>query len=109
MIMKNILFNTNLITHKLQAQMLFKGWRFTGQYFYFQSDQLNNLPLVINTFASHQLAHQITIMVEKSFLKRFYTRILFHSLWALDGVTDTLPNEYRAPWTGFQVMLRYQL
>jgi hypothetical protein len=109
LLMKNILFNTNLQAHRLQAQMLVQGWRFTGQYFYFRSDELNNLPLALNTFASRELAHQITIMVEKSFLKRFYTRILFHSLWALRGVTDPLPQENTAPWTGFQALIKYQI
>ncbi len=109
LLMKNILFNTNLQAHRLQAQMLVKGWRFTGQYFYFRSDELNNLPLALNTFASRELAHQITIMVEKSFLKRFYARILFHSLWAMEGINESLPQETANPWTGFQALVKYQL
>lgn len=109
LIMKNILFNTNLQAHRIQAQMLTKGWRFTAQYFYFRSDELNNLPLAINTFASRELAHQITLMVEKSFLKRFYARILFHSLWAMDGINESLPQETANPWTGFQALVKYQL
>jgi hypothetical protein len=109
LIMKNILFNTNLQAHRIQGQILTKGWRLTGQYFYFRSNELNNLPLAINTFASRELAHQMTIMVEKSFLKRFYTRILFHSLWAVDGINNALPQEPTNPWTGFQAMIKYQL
>jgi hypothetical protein len=109
LIMKNILFNTNLQTHRFQAQMVAKGWRFTGQYFYFRSDELNNLPLAINTFASRELAHQITLMAEKVFLKRFYARILFHSLWAIDGINDALPANPSSPWTGFQALIKYQL
>ncbi|MBN2611015.1 MAG: hypothetical protein JXB00_05620 [Bacteroidales bacterium] len=109
LIMKNILYNTNLQAHRAQVQMLARGWRITGQYFYFRSDELNNLPLAINTFASRELAHQITLMVDRSFLKRFYTRILFHALWAKDGITGALPNESSNPWTGFQVLVKYQL
>jgi hypothetical protein len=109
LIMKNILFNTNLQTHRFQAQMVAKGWRFTGQYFYFRSDELNNLPLAINTFASRELASQVTLMAEKVFLKRFYARILFHSLWAVDGINDALPERPSNPWTGFQALIKYQL
>jgi hypothetical protein len=109
LLMKNILYNTNLQAHRIQGQMISKGWRFTGQYFFFRSDQLNNLPLAINTFASRNLAQQITVMAEKSFLKRFYTRIVFNALWALDGINDSLPNDNAGTWTGFQAMIRYQL
>jgi hypothetical protein len=109
LLMKNILYNTNLQAHRIQGQMLSNGWRFTGQYFFFRSDQLNNLPLAINTFASRNLAQQITVMAEKSFLKRFYTRIVFNALWALDGINDSLPNDNAGTWTGFQAMIRYQL
>jgi hypothetical protein len=49
------------------------------------------------------------IMVEKSFLKRFYTRILFNSLWALEGLVESIPEENDGAWTGFQVLLKYQL
>ncbi len=109
LIMKNMLFNTNLQAHRLQGQMLWSKWRLTTQYFYFRSAQLNNLPLAINEFASKELAHQVTIMAEKSFLKRFYTRLQIHSLWAIDGLTQALPNPSSNPWVGAQAMLRYQL
>lgn len=109
LLMKNVLYNTNLQAHRIQGQLITNGWRFTGQYFYFRSDQLNNLPLAINTFASKDLAHQIMVMTEKSFLKRFYLRAVFNSLWAIGGISQTLPNQTRNPWTGFQALLKYQL
>lgn len=109
LIMKNMLFNTNLQAHRLQGQMIWSKWRLTTQYFYFRSAQLNNLPLAINEFASKELAHQMTIMAEKSFLKRFYTRLQIHSLWAIDGIKNALPNQSSNPWVGAQAMLRYQL
>jgi hypothetical protein len=109
LLMKNVLYNTNLQAHRIQGQFIANGWRFTGQYFYFRSDQLNNLPLAINTFASKELAHQVMLMTEKSFLKRFYLRVVFSSLWAIDGITETLPNPSKNPWTGFQALVKYQL
>ena len=109
LIMKNILFNTNLQTHRLQGQILVKGFRLTGQYFYFRSDQENNLPLAINKFASKELAHQLTLLAEKSFLKRFYTRMQIHSLWTKEGINGALPLPAKNPWIGMQVVLRYQL
>ena len=109
LIMKNILFNTNLQTHRLQGQILLKGFRLTGQYFYFRSDQENNLPLAINKFASKELAHQLTLLAEKSFLKRFYTRMQIHSLWTKEGINGALPLPAKNPWIGMQVVLRYQL
>lgn len=109
LIMKNMLFNTNLQAHRLQGQMLFKGFRLTTQYFYFRADQENNLPLAINKFASKELAHQVTFLAEKSFLKRFYTRMQIHALWARDGIAGALPRPVKDPWMGMQAMIRYQL
>jgi hypothetical protein len=109
LIMKNLLFNTNLQAHRVKGQILKNGWRFSGQYFYFCSDELNNLALAINTFALRVLAHLVTLIMEKIYLKRFYKRILFHSLCALDGLTEPLPNKNKAPWTGFQTLIKYQL
>jgi hypothetical protein len=48
-------------------------------------------------------------MAEKSLFKRFYARILFHSLWAVDGINDALPERPSGPWTGFQALIKYQL
>jgi opacity protein-like surface antigen len=109
LIMKNILFNTNLQAHRLQGQVLIKGFRLTGQYFYFRANQENNLPLAINKFASKELAHQLSLLAEKSFMKRFYTRLQIHSLWAKDGILEALPQPAKNPWVGMQAMIRYQL
>lgn len=109
LIMKNILFNTNLQAHRIQGQMIAKGYRLTAQYFYFRSSQLNNLPLVINEFASNELAHQATLLAEKSFNRRLYMRLQIHSLWSIEGINGALPLPVKNPWIGTQAMIKYQI
>lgn len=109
LLMKNILFNTNLQAHRVQGQILVKGFRLTTQYFYFRAAQLNNLPLAINEFADKELAHHVSFFAEKNFKKRFYVRLQSHTLWSLKGINEALPLPVKKPWLGSQVMLKYQL
>jgi hypothetical protein len=109
LLMKNILFNTNLQAHRVQGQILVKGFRLTTQYFYFRAAQLNNLPLAINEFADKDLAHHLSFFAEKNFKKRFYVRFQSHTLWSLEGINGALPLPVKSPWFGSQVMLKYQL
>jgi hypothetical protein len=107
LLMKNILFNTNMQTHRLQVQMIVSRWRLTAQYHYIRSDQLNNLPQSPIFFASQELAHHMTILAEKSFWKHFYTRISLIGMWASNGLNDALPTANNSPWLGFQAMVMY--
>jgi hypothetical protein len=103
-----MLFNINLQIHRVQVQLLATCWRFTGYNIYFCYDELNNLPLAINTFVSRELAHPVRLMLENNFLKRICTRILFHSLW-VDGVAKPLPNNCNGRlWPGFYAFIKYQ-
>jgi hypothetical protein len=105
-----MLLNINLQIHRVQVQLLATCWRCTGHNIYFCYGEPNNLPLAIITFVSRELAHQVRLIVGNSFLKRFCTQIIFHSLWALDGVVKPLPNNCNGRlWPGFQAFIKYQL
>jgi hypothetical protein len=108
LLMKNILFNTNLEVNKFQLQLFPKGWRITSQYLFFLANQLNTIPSPpVGTFASEQIAQEFLVVAERYVSRNIYLRFVFSSLWPGEGIADVLPEPVKKPWMEYQAMFRF--
>jgi hypothetical protein len=108
LLMKNILFNTNMEVNKFQIQLFPKGWRITSQYIFFMANQLNTVPSPpIGTFASEQIAQELLLVAERYVSRNIYLRFVFSSLWPGEGISDVLPDPVKKPWMEYQAIFRF--
>jgi hypothetical protein len=108
LLMKNILFNTNLEVNKFQLQVFPKGWRITSQYLFFQANQLNTVPSPpVGTFASKQIGQELLFVAERYVSRNIYLRLVFSSLWPGEGIAEVLPEPVSKPWMEYQAMFRF--
>jgi len=105
---KNVLFNTNLEASRFQLQLFPKGWRMTGQYSFFQANQLNTVPSPpLGTFSDKQIGQELSLIVERFVSRNIYVRCMATSLWAGKGIKEVLPNPVTKPWTELIAMLKF--
>jgi hypothetical protein len=108
LLMKNILFNTNMEVNKFQLQVFPKGWRITSQYLFFQANQLNTVPSPpVGTFTSKQIGQELLLVAERYVSRNIYLRFVFSSLWPGEGIAEVLPEPVSKPWMEYQAMFRF--
>lgn len=108
LLMKNILFNTNMEVNRFQLQVFPKGWRITPQYLFILANQLNTIPSPpVGTFASEQIAQEFLVVAERYVSRNIYLRFVFSSLWPGEGIADVLPLPASKPWMEYQAMFRF--
>lgn len=104
---KNVLFNSNLQTHRFQWRMSpSPSWRVTAQAMTFVANERNNLPLAIGQFASTHLGQEGLVMVEHFPLTGVYLRAITSALFPGSGLRAALPERVASPWLSAQLILK---
>lgn len=104
---KNVLFNSNLQTHRFQWRFNPSPlWRVTAQVMSFLANERNNLPLAIGQFASVHLGQEALLMFEHFPVKGIYLRGIASALFPGSGVRAALPEHAAAPWLSAQLILK---
>jgi hypothetical protein len=99
LLMKNLQFNTNLQTHRIQMRLTpVRQLRLTGQWMAFRADELNNLGGSISTFQSAALGQEALLVTEHFVSPQVYVRGSVSLLWPGSGVTGALPSPTSTPW-----------
>jgi hypothetical protein len=106
-LLKNVMFNTNMVTHRFQLQLMPTKWRITSQYFFVLADQLNTPPTPVGTFSGYQIAQEFLIVAERFVSKNIYLRFTASTLWPGEGYENALPEPVSQPWMEFQALVHF--
>ncbi|MCX6246938.1 MAG: alginate export family protein [Bacteroidetes bacterium] len=107
-LMKNVLFNTNMEVHRFQLQFFPNRWRVTTQYVFIMANQLSSVPMPPSgSFTDKQIGQELLIVAERFVSKHIFLRFTASSLWPGKGLASTLPDPVSQPWTEFQAMIHF--
>lgn len=107
-LMKNVLFNSNMEVHRFQLQLFPNRWRVTTQYVFVMANQLTSVPMPPSgSFSDKQIGQELLMVAERYVSKHIYLRFTASALWPGKGFAETLPEPVSQPWTTVQAMVNF--
>ena len=107
-LMKNVLFNSNMEVHRFQLQLFPNRWRVTTQYIFIMANQLTSVPMPPSgNFSDKQIGKELLMVAERFVSKHIFLRFTASALWPGKGFATTLPDPVSQPWTELQAMIHF--
>jgi len=107
-LMKNVLFNSNMEVHRFQLQLFPNRWRVTTQYVFIMANQLTSVPMPPSgNFSDKQIGQELLMVAERYVSRHIYLRFTASALWPGKGFSTTLPEPVSQPWTTVQAMVNF--
>lgn len=107
-LMKNVLFNTNMEVHRFQLQLFPNRWRVNTQYVFVMANQLSSVPMPpTGSFTDKQIGQELLMVAERYVSKHIFLRFTASALWPGKGFIETLPEPVSQPWTTLQALVHF--